>query len=142
MTIVRPVIALRLCNCSGHHWVDFPHDSFDEFGRVSEVTLDLDVEPESGRLTEVASEPKGRVERDGPASVDDFVDSARRDSDGSGERVLREAHRRHVIFEEDFSRCHVVEFGAHGFCVVNGNRRFRLRGRRFPPSGRRCAIVG
>lgn len=81
------------------HGADFAHDSFDEFRGVSEVAFGLDVEPETGRLAEVASEAEGGVEGDGAASVDDFVDSARWDSDGSGERVLREAHRRHVIFE-------------------------------------------
>ena len=88
----------------GDHGADFPDDLLDEFCGVSKVALVLDVQPESGRLAEVASEAEGRVERDGPASVDDFVDAARWDADGSGEGILREAHRCHVIFEEDFSR--------------------------------------
>jgi hypothetical protein len=42
-----------------------------------------------------------------------FIHPTRRHAQGAGERVLRQPHRLHAVFEQDFSRHHVLEVDAH-----------------------------
>lgn len=67
------------------------------------VVMVLQVEPNLGGPAEVAFEAERGVDRDGSFAFDDFVDTARRNSDVFGETVFREAERKEKILTEDFA---------------------------------------
>ena len=76
----------------------------------------LQVDPELGRSTEVLRETQRGVRRDASLAVHDLVDPPRRDTDGHGELVLRDAEALDEILHEDFTR-------VNGLDLVSGSQR-------------------
>ena len=73
-------------------------------GKGSEIALHLESMPETIGLGEKSPKTDGHCGSDGALAEDDLIDGARRDADGPGHAVLRDAHRQKILLQQDFSR--------------------------------------
>jgi len=90
---------------NSHGGLDVGGEFFPVFGKGAEVTLDLDAVPEFRRLAEEGSEADGHGGGDGAAGVDDLVDGAGGDADGTGHGILGDAHGKEVFLKKNFAGC-------------------------------------
>jgi hypothetical protein len=74
-------------------------------GEGAEVTLDLDAVPEFLGLAEEGTEAHGHGGRDGTAGVNDLIDGAWCDTDGTSHRILRNTHGDEVFLQKDLAGC-------------------------------------
>ena len=79
------------------------------FGAIKLVTH-LQVHPESRGRTEVARETHCGVRRDSPLPMNNFIDTAGRNTDSDGELVLRNSEALDEVFHEDFARVNRSNF--------------------------------
>jgi len=100
------------------HRVNLAGHALHELLRIAEITFDLHVQPKARRLAEIPAQAQRCVEGDGPLAVNDFVHPARWHPQSASQRILSEPHRLHVVFQENFSRRHVVEIRLHGDRLV------------------------
>ena len=75
-----------------------------------ELVSHLEVHPESRGRTEVARETHCGVRRDSPLPMNNFIDTARRNTDSDGELVLRNSEALDEVFHEDFARVNRSNF--------------------------------
>ena len=90
-----------------------------------ELVSHLEVHPESRGRTEVAGQPHRRISRNPALPVDDFIDTAGRNTDSNGELVLRDSEALDEVLHEDFTRVNRSN--------LSGSQRFQpLLGQRLP----------
>ena len=80
----------------------------------------LQIQPPLGLGAEIAREPQGPVGGNGSLAADDLADAQRWNSEGLGERLLRESQRLQEILGEDFARMDRGDLG--GLHDANLNR--------------------
>lgn len=86
------------------HGVDFPVDT-EGAGILgeSEVVIHLNAQPEGGGVAEVDGEPQGGVGGDASFPVDDLIDPARGNAQGSSELVLADVQWFQEFLKENFA---------------------------------------
>lgn len=70
----------------------------------AEVVVGLEAGPHFGAGAEVAGQAQGGVGTDAALFEHDFVDAARGDIQGAGERILGQAMRVHEFLTQNFAR--------------------------------------
>jgi hypothetical protein len=88
---------------------------------LHQIIVHLQAEKEAFRQAEIAREPKVSVGSNISLAQHDLVDAARRDVNGTRQRVLAEAHRLEELFEQDFAGMWIEKQRA----PRRGSRRFR-----------------
>jgi len=71
---------------------------------MGKVKMRLEVEPELGRDAEIPSQSQGRVGRNAPVAMNDFIDSPGRHADVICQPVLGNAHWLQKLLHEHFAR--------------------------------------
>jgi len=105
-----------------------------------EIVPRLQVEPEPVTGPKIPGEAEGCVRGDGSGSVDDFVDTTRRDRDILGKAVLRNTERLEEVERQDFSGVDRCEFArCHAGRPPSGSRRSRRHTRSRPSTESRPA---
>jgi len=75
-----------------------------KFLSVPQIAFALNVEPKTRRLPKIPGKAQRGIQSDCALAVNNFVDATRRYVQSAGKRILRQAHRFHVIFPQNFSR--------------------------------------
>lgn len=74
------------------------------FSSRFKIVPGLEVHPELSLHLEESAQSQRRISRDPPLSVDDLIDTARRDANGLSQAVLTQLHRLEEILQQDLTR--------------------------------------
>jgi len=77
--------------------------------RLEQVVPRLEVQPELGFHLKEATEPEGRIGRDGPLALNDLTDASLGDANVFCQSILGDAHRFEEFFQEDVTRMYGLE---------------------------------
>ena len=104
------------------------------------IEVGLEVEPELGRDSEVATQTQGRVRGYASVSMNNLVDSTRRNADVLGEAILGDVHGLEEFLYEHLARVDGGHFHLFHTCPPSDSRRSQLHRHFHHAIGNRYAI--